>query len=377
LSDESFFPEVPSLSSLRLRAAWGQSGLRPRFRDALQYFSGVTAAGTSSDEPGFVITGAGNADLEPERSREIEVGFDAGLLNDRLGIQLTHYDKVSRDALVQQPLPPSLGSAASRFQNIARVSNRGWELTVNAEPIQRDNVSWSVTMTGSTNRNRLDQLGENPPIIFGLNGDTQRFAEGFELGGYWQLPILGVDDANGNGIVDIGEVEVGDTAVYLGRALPNRELSLSTSVTLLKRVRLNGLFDYKGGNRLFNATTWNRCAATASVCTERNDSNTPLADQAKYVAFFQAGTVAGYIEDADFWKLRELSATFLVPSGWSRPLGARDVSLTLAGRNLVTWSKYSGFDPEVNGSGQSNFSTDDNTTLPPFRTFTARIDVSF
>ena len=89
------------------------------------------------------------------------------------------------------------------------------------------------------------------------------------------------------------------------------------------------------------------------------------------------GTVAGYIEPADFWKLRELTATFSLPSEWTQAFRGRAVSLTLAGRNLFTWTDYSGFDPEVNGNAQSNFSTNDNTTLPPFRSFMLRFDVSF
>jgi hypothetical protein len=95
------------------------------------------------------------------------------------------------------------------------------------------------------------------------------------------------------------------------------------------------------------------------------------------VAWEAHGTVVGYMEEADFWKLREVSASFRLPGSWIQSVYARDVTLTLAGRNLFTWTDYSGFDPEVNGSAQADFETEDNTTLPSFRTFVVRLDVTF
>ena len=89
------------------------------------------------------------------------------------------------------------------------------------------------------------------------------------------------------------------------------------------------------------------------------------------------GTDAGYIENADFTKLRELSFTILAPASFARRVGAENLDFTIAGRNLHTWTKYTGFDPEVNAVAGANFTTQEFLTLPPSRTWTGRINITF
>jgi hypothetical protein len=134
------------------------------------------------------------------------------------------------------------------------------------------------------------------------------------------------------------------------------------------------LFDRKAGYRLFNNTRRFRCSF--NNCQEAYDKTMPLAAQAANVAI-ALGTDAGYIEDAAFTKLRELSFTLIGPSSFARAMHASAVSLTIAGRNLKTWTDFTGFDPEINSSPGTNFSTSDFLTLPPTRNWTARVNVSF
>jgi len=102
------------------------------------------------------------------------------------------------------------------------------------------------------------------------------------------------------------------------------------------------------------------------------DKKAPLENQAARIASL-LGTDAGYVEDASFVKLREIALTLLAPNDWSKRAGMSNLSLTLAGRNLATWTDYKGFDPELNWNGSSNFSTADFLTQPPVRYFTARL----
>ena len=99
-------------------------------------------------------------------------------------------------------------------------------------------------------------------------------------------------------------------------------------------------------------------------------------DQAANLAI-NFGTDAGYVEDATFTKLRELAFTLIAPESFKRVLGGRGATFTIAGRNLHTWTKYKGFDPESNSTPGGNFSTLDFLTLPPTRSWTARVNVSF
>ncbi|HKJ93849.1 MAG TPA: SusC/RagA family TonB-linked outer membrane protein [Longimicrobiales bacterium] len=380
LGDESFFPKPSWLSNLRLRTAYGQSGLRPGFRDALQYYAGVTAVTANGLEPGFVISGAGNPSLKPEISREYELGADLGFLDGRVGLELTYYNKKSTDALINRPLAPSLGASTSRFENIGSLQNKGIEVSLDAGLIRSNAVDWQATISGSNNKNELLVLGAGIPPIVGGFGDTQQFRPGYAAGSYFDRPIVSYKDANGDGTIAPSEVVVGDTAAYLGQPFPTRQYSFSTDLTLWHRVRVSGLLDYAGGQKLFDRTMADRCTTTSAVCQARFDPNAPLSDQAAIVAFEQTGTYAGFIVPADYWKLREVSLTLMAPRGWLGDMGlgaVQDLSLTLSGRNLATWTKYPGFDPEVNFDGQSNFTTADYYTLPPARYFTARVNVTF
>jgi hypothetical protein len=107
------------------------------------------------------------------------------------------------------------------------------------------------------------------------------------------------------------------------------------------------------------------------------DPNTPLDRQAAIVARSVYRSYAGYAEDASFVKLREVALTFMVPNRYLSRVAAQGLSITLAGRNLHTWTKYTGLDPELNYAGQANFTTADFTTVPPNRLFQVRVDANF
>jgi len=372
VSEERFFPRVATLGSLRLRAAWGTSGLQPGPTDALRFFDPVPVTVGGTSVTGVTFGSLGNPTLRPERSGETELGFDAQFAGERLGLEMTYYNKKTSDALIFRQLPPSLGVSRGRFENLGSVRNSGLEALVAARIFDSPRAAWHLTVNGATNTNELVSLGEGiPPIIFGV----QRHVVGYPLGGYWDQPIVGFSDANGDGIIAESEVQLGADPVFLGTPFPKRQLSIRNDVTLLSRVRLGALFDFRGGQKLYNSTeSWR---ALQNITRSLNDPATPLADQARAVASARLGSEAGYVEDASFWKLREVSLTFMVPERWTQRVNSQKASLTLAGRNLATWSDYSGLDPEVNQTGQTNFTTSDFMGQPPVRYWTARLNLSF
>ena len=376
ISEEEFFPTTPILSGLRLRAAYGVSGQRPSFRDALTFYSPVAVRIEGEDVPAVTLGGTGNAELEPERSTEFEFGFEVGLFDGRARLDLTYYNKTTTDALIARTLAPSLGATATRFENLGEVKNRGLEGLLEVTVLDRPEAFWTVTLNGSTNRNRLIDLGEDiSPIIFGLSGNTQRHQEGYSLGGYWQQPYT-FEDANGDNLITIDEIEVGDTAVFIGHTQPTRQLSLATEVTLWGFARLSGLLDYRGGHHQWNSDEEFRCDY-AFNCRGINDPNAPLWEQARAQIAADQLIFTGYMEKADFVKLREVALTLMAPASWNSRLGVDGLSLTLAGRNLGTWTDYTGTDPEVNFAGQSNFSTAQFGTQPQVRSFITRLSFGF
>jgi hypothetical protein len=365
------------LSQLRLRTAYGESGLRPGILDAIAYSKPAAVRLNGGDRAGVSVGNLANPNLRAEHTREIEVGLDAGFFHDRASLDMTYYDKSSKDALVLKPFAPSLGGPVDRYVNLGSVSNQGFEFTLAATPLQRDNAALSLTLSGSNNRNRLVSLGENAkPIIFGLSS-AQRHAEGYPLGAYWGT-VVDSFHVSKNGIVSPDSVfySTDESKVrYLGSSLPTRQGSLSGDLTLMKILHLGTMFEYRGGNKLFNASEQFRCAF--QLCRAINDATAPAADQANAEAASQSAFYGGYVEDAGFVKWRELSVGVNLPQRFLPALRATDALLTFGMRNLHTWTNYTGLDPEVNFDGQANFSTGDFLTQPQVRYYTARLSLSF
>jgi hypothetical protein len=163
--------------------------------------------------------------------------------------------------------------------------------------------------------------------------------------------------------------------VYLGNPLPTREFSISPRIGFRDWLEISALVDHKGGYKQFNNTARFRC--NFGNCQASYDRNAPLAEQARHLTqgFFQ--TDAGFVEDATFTKLREVSITLTAPRDLAQRFRAEGVRLTIAGRNLKTWTDYTGFDPEVNSQPLNLFSNSDFFTIPPLRTFSTRLTVQF
>jgi TonB-linked SusC/RagA family outer membrane protein len=394
ISEEPFFPRVAALSSLRLRTSYGISGQRPTFRDAITFFNAQTVTVNAVDVPGIIVGGTGNPDLKPELSREFEVGLESGFFGSRVGLDLTYYNKRTTDALVELPLPPSVGLTQSRWFNLGETTNEGVELQLNAQLLNRpvgpiNPLRLDFTISGSTNRNRLIDLGNLPngepipPIVFG----TQRHVEGFPLGGYWDEPFT-FEDLNGDGIITrvncpgqavvtggpACEMFVEADADYLGNPLPTREFSFSPRLGLWNWLEISALIDHKGGFKLFNNTERFRC--NFGNCRAASDPTTPLFEQARNLGQLM-NTDAGYVEDATYTKLREVAVSFIVPRQLTTRARVEGARLTLAGRNLKTWTDYTGFDPELNSTPGNLFTTQDFLTTPPLRIFSARLTVQF
>ena len=374
-SEEGFFPQNQVLSSLRLRAAYGQSGRQPNFRDAITYMNPTAVRIDNSEQPAVTFTQAGVGDptLKPERTAEYELGFDAGIANDRMNLQVTYYDKTTRDLLVQRPLAVSVGGSDTRFENIGRMRNTGWEMQLSGTVVKTEPAVFELMIGGALNDNKLEELGEGiAPITF--NSARQQHRGGYPAGGWWQRTYT-YEDANNDGLIARTEVQLADTAVYLGNPLPKKEFQVQPALTVFRNFRLQALLSYRGGFKTLNNTDRFRCVF-AQNCLAINDPTSPLEAQAAAIAGLLT-TDAGYIEDASFTRLREVSMTVTMPKRWSDAARADNLSLTLAGRNLATWTDYKGLDPEVTSTPNQNFSTSDFLTLPPVRAFVFRVNLTF
>lgn len=375
LSEEPFF-NIGFLNTFRLRAAFGVSGQQPGTTDARRFFTPIAGKKSGILETGVELASLGNVDLKPERSREIEAGLDAAFFDGRVSLEVTVYQKKTTDLLLRRPLPQSLGGPEDRFVNLGEVRNKGLEIGLSTRLIDRPGFIWDLDLSGSFTSNKLIESG--PGIGTILVGFYQRHEEGYPLGGFWSRPLLDFGDANTDGIIDSSEVVLGDTAVFMGNALPTREFSLNTGITILNgRIRLGGQLDYRGGHVVDNSIENFRCTPVLN-CRGLVDRTAPLEEQAKAIAAYTYGNSEfAFFEPGWFIKLREVSLTFNAPDSWARMFRAERLSITLSGRNLATITDYSGVDPEVNAFGQDNFATSDFESQPQVRYWLARVNVGF
>ncbi|MGH7577168.1 MAG: SusC/RagA family TonB-linked outer membrane protein [Longimicrobiales bacterium] len=372
IGEEPWFPSLGPVNSVRLRGALGRSGLQPGFRQAATFFAPVPATVDARDVAAFTIGGVGDPDLRPEISTEIEAGIDLGMFDNRLGIEFTYYTKTSRDALVARRLAPSLGMSETRFENVGTVRNRGIEALVNADLISRPNLLWSATLSVATNDNLLVEM-DGDPIIFGLASGQQHRTD-YPLGGYWQTPYTW-EDPDGDGLLRIEDIVMADSMEFAGTPFPTRNISFGTSVMLFDIVRVSGLIEHQGGHTQWSGTDEWQCVFL--LCRDLNDPSTSPELQARGLADFANFSWWGYLEDASFTKLREVAVKIMAPQQIAQRLRVDGLSLTISGRNLATWTDYTGLDPEANFGGQSNFTTAEFQTQPPVRLWTARVDVNF
>jgi hypothetical protein len=386
LSQERFFPRFGFLDQLRLRAAYGASGVQPGTIDAVPFYAATRVLGEAGELPGVVFSALGNTNLKPERSTELEAGFDADFWNNRINTQITYYNKISRDALVSRILPPSLGTGttttSSRFENLGEVRNTGWEALISTVLLQSSNLGWDVTFNGSSNQNKLVTLGGVPTNVI---SSTQRDRAGYPLNGWWSRPLLGWQDKNNDGIIAYSaiaansEITVGDTATYLGNPLPVYEVAVTNGFDFWqRRFRLQAMVDYKGDYKTYNNSERIRCLSRNNCAGLIYRGSSEL-DQARVAAGrdHPAKTVAGFIEDGDFIRFRELSLTFNAPERWAnRYFRGRSLSVTGAMRNIgILWTKYTGVDPEAygtTGDAPSSFQA-----FAPPRYMTLRLNLGF
>jgi TonB-dependent SusC/RagA subfamily outer membrane receptor len=393
------------LSLLRPRLAFGYAGTQPAPSDKLRLYNigsySNSPAGqsglTSQDQtgcgplvtldgktpiPAVCINALGNTQLRPERSSELEGGFDATLWQGRLSITYSQYNKTRQDAIIAIPVAQSVysagGSPFSIQKNIGVIRNTGTEVQLNATPLESRSIGWTLGANFSKNNNKVVRLNAGQlPIIMNGNGSLTpiqtRVEAGYALFGMFTRPIVGYADANDNGILDPDEIRYGDSVVYVGRPDPNYQVALTSDLTLFGgRLGVHAGFAYENGMTQTNSAA---CTSNAIRLLAPNPS---FATQAAVVA---AGcesspqSAIGIVQTVNTFRFQTLSVNYYVPqrvSTWAR---IPRMSVALQGSNLGLHTNYRGKDPDVNAFAtvSAGDETVDTGQLPEPRTWWLRI----
>jgi TonB-linked SusC/RagA family outer membrane protein len=357
ISEESALEGIDWMNSLRLRAAWGKAGQQPDQFAAVRLYNPV---------PGFQGSGGltpatiGNPNVEPEVGEEIEVGFDAGVFNNRLGLEVTYYNQKRTNALINVPVKPSTGFPGFQLRNIGEIQNKGLEIGLNWDAYDAGDLGLALSASVHLNKNEVTDLGGLPPIpVFGRNYSTgwtgQRHIEGFPVGSIF-LPKVVSADIEGTGLgaravnvmCESGPIVIpgtritrgggaavpcdnGETApeVYMGATVPTREFNLNATVTLFQNTRVFADFQYAGGHTMVDGIT------AASHLFFRNTRAIHEKTDPIFLGYDALGEVnqAG-IFDASQLTMRSVSVSHTFSPEIAARLGADRVNLTLSGQNL-------------------------------------------
>lgn len=379
--NEEPFWHVSFVNSLKLRAAYGESGRAPLAYSALLSYNPVQGPLGSN---AFTAGSIGNPDLKPERGKEVEAGFESDLWN-RVHLDFTYYNKHTTNEIVAQTIAPSLGFTGTQFQNLGQVNNNGVELQASFNVLRMQNFAWDINGNIATAHNKIISLGGVPSVIT-TAGQANKV--GFPIQSYFSRKVVSATiDPNSGAASDVmcdggaGAAPVACASapfVFIGSATPTSTGSIGNTFTLFKKLRLYALVDWKRGNVLGNAVDNIRCAGLIGIgLCDVNYHPTKYSPQ--YVAEASVAAYVGqeqdvFMQDASFVKLREVSATYSLPDHLLP--GIQHASFTLAARELALWTKYKGPDPEVNAYN-SGLLTLDQAVMPPLSRVVATLNLTF
>ena len=417
ISEETFW-NWTMINALKLRAAYGESGKQPITYSAIPTYTTATGPG---DVPTLTPQFLGNPDLGPERSKEIELGFDLGAFDDRLGVELSYYRKRTVDAILDRQIAPSAGKPGTQPFNAGAIRNWGTEIMVRGTPVVLDRFSWDVAVGLGHNDSEVESLGTpegvldqrrvracpgytpgttNPsscPVAdFVVGGFAIKHQVGYPIGAYFEqkvlsaallpsgapdlanvicadgkggrMPCAGADLVYGDRTVN--GVTTNDDApeVFLGLSLPRFEGSLSNTLTFFGNLRVYAMLDFKRDFYKLDGNMRSRC----QIFQRCRENFYPHEFDPKTIAGLQSNgnLIDYYINNSSYTKLREVSFSYTLPPITTRFVNFNRAVVTVAGRNLATWTDYPGLEPEaffLGGTRGGQFGQFEQTTNPQLR----------
>lgn len=417
LSEEEFFKSaVPFVNNLKLRASYGVNGndllpgsylYQPTINQTVFYPLGTGQTLQSA----AIQTGLESKDIRWESRYTTDFGLDVAVLDNRLTLSADYYISTTKDALISPPLPAYLGTSgyAQPFTNLGQIQNKGLEIALGYHET-RNQFTYGADLTLATVRNKVLQLSELQPVIPGDFGVT-RTEVGQPISRLYVLEKIGIfqtadeiqnyKSASGKVIQPLaqpGDVKYkdvnGDGSItyngdreFVGNPFPTLQFGLNLTAAY-KGFDLSVFGQGVTGNDVLNIT---RTAVDGlngdtnfrrdiEPWTAANGSNTTprlvYGGGAEAVKNYELASTR-WVEDGSYLRLKNVQLGYTLPQALTNKVqGLGTVRVYLTGRNIVTWTKYTGFDPETPGTGIFGRGLD-NGTYPNVRTFTGGLQVNF
>jgi TonB-dependent starch-binding outer membrane protein SusC len=384
ISEEEFFNKGQFINELKFRSSYGITGNQNGINDFQS--RGLWSGGANyTITPGTAPSQLGNPDLRWERTAQFNIGVDVGMFNNRVQLNFDYYDKQTTDLLLAVPIPRSSGFA-SVVQNYGAMENKGFELNISGSPILRDDFTWDVNFNISQNRNKIKELAQSIPVY---NRDIIRMEEGIPMYSFWMHKQLGVDPQTGDAIWATKEegrpFDPNVDRFIVGNAWPDFFGGLTNNLRY-KNWDLMVFFQYSYGNdqlfwsRFFQEHGGTRDTNFLSSQLDRwqqpgDITMVPRMTNQNYAANLRPSR---FVEDGSYLRLKNFSLGYTLPRGWVDRLGMSSARVYVSGQNVLTFTNYSGMDPEVNSTAANEQTQGvDFYAIPQPRTFMGGFNITF
>ena len=393
LSEESFLKNNKVVNYLKVRASYGLTGNAEigNFR-ARKLVSSLPYADQAGTSPGAVVNGLfvsflGNPKLSWENTRQFDLGLEFGLFSDRITGELDWYQKNTTDLLLNRPILLTSGYTTIT-ENTGALRNRGLELALNGRVLTGD-LKLSVGMNLSFNRNLITAL---PTPVSPTNNTISNVLVNEPLGVFYTQKFAGVDPANGDALYYLANGKKTNdytkaAVVKVGDPNPKCTGGLNSTASY-KNFELSVLSNFSLGNDIYNAAGLYQSANANffdNQTVDQLDRWRKLGDitdvpQARYGANNGTRPSSRWVQDGSFFRLKNVTLAYNLPTDLVKKGYLQSVRVYLTGQNLATFTKYQGYDPEVNsyGLGSANYLLGHDFYTPPLaKTFLLGVNFGF
>lgn len=391
LSKEDFLSASNVISLLKLRASWGQTGNAEIGNFASR---DLWNAASYKQLPAIEPSQPENGDLTWEKSNQTDIGLDFGLFNNRITGEIDYYNKKTNGLLFSQDIPYTSGYA-NIYKNIGDMKNTGFELVINTQNIKKDNFTWDTNFNIALNNNKVVSLPDGNKDQ--ISGNVIKKV-GERLDSFYLVEYAGVDSANGDALYYKNTLKADGTLdktttndyseaqkIVAGSSTPNWIAGLTNTIEYKNfdfSFTLYGEFGgnlYNSGGKFMSTSGGNGYdnQTVDQMNRWQNPGDITNVPQARLGKGNGAEESTRYLEKNDFVRLRNLSLGYSFNKSLINALGVNKLRIYVSAINALTFTKYSGYDPEARsdtnrGGGGSTF-----YSAPPAKTVTFGINVNF
>ena len=385
MSKEDFIKQFSYVSFLKPRISYGTTGNANI--PELSYMNLVSPQ-SYAGQPGVSLTQVGYSDLGWENTSQLDIGIDYGFLNNRLYGEMDYYIKNTTDLLLLKHISAANG-VSELYENVGGLKNEGFEFGITGKPVVGD-INWDVSFNIATNKNEVTKL--IAPIEFTLHA----VEEGKPIGFFKMPEYAGVDpqtgdalyyDANNNVTNDYSQADwrmVGDPNPKYYGGITNKVTYADFDITVFFQF-VGNVDAYRQDNEFLAANgDWFDNQTKEQLNRWRNPGDITDVPQARLGEYNGNLTSSRYLNDASYLRLKELTIGYNLPQKISKKAQLQLVRFYFTSRNLLTFTKYDGFDPEIGTPGVGTDITDFNIqkgieyfTAPQAMSFTFGVNVTF